>query len=214
MRIAVLTGLIAAVVAGVVGFGVGRRSTHRIEARPAAPSAPSPKPTAPAPAPAVSASTSSAPAATTETVDRGPAASKVEPAPAERVPARRRLLDLLLSNIADDKLFYAVRTAAMSDPAIQKKVVEELLATQDPEMLAVAKDSLYGIKDPALLQQVLDAFTAETWPDRKAALAHVIGSNFDSEAARTVLESILSGSDAMLIESALARTSVQGVDRH
>ena len=214
MKTLVLTGLIAASLAGVVGFAVGRRSADRPrDARPAAP--PAPAPSTPGPAiPNALAPAPPAPAASTENPERAPAAPKTETPVPERVPARRRLIELLSSNLADDKLFYAVRNAAMSDPALQKKIFEELMSTQDAEMLNLAKDCFYGIKDPGLMQQILDAFAAESWPERKAALAHVIGSNLDSESARTVLESILAGSDPMLLESALARTSVQGTERH
>jgi hypothetical protein len=119
------------------------------------------------------------------------------------------------SLLSEEKYYYAMTNAAANDPEVQKRMIEELLTTRDPKMLEAIRMTLYRVKDPAHMQQVLDAFAGEPWAERREALAWVIGANLESESARTLFTSILSaGTDERLQESALGWMTIQGVERN
>jgi len=208
MKSLVLTALIVGALTGVVGFGLGRRSAdHKLSAKS------NPGPTTSGPAKTPIDEVAPQPKKSEETASTSAPQVKSETRAESVVSSKRKLIDLLSSLLPEDKHYNALRNVATSDPAIQKRVLEEMMSTKDASMLDAAKECLWGIKDPALVQQLIDSYTGETWHERRAALASVIGMNLENESLRPHFEAILSGSDAKLQASALERTCVQMVDR-
>ncbi|HTF58244.1 MAG TPA: HEAT repeat domain-containing protein, partial [Planctomycetota bacterium] len=108
----------------------------------------------------------------------------------------------------------SLRNLATTDPQAQRRIFDVFMATNDPEMLEAAKECLYSLKDADLLQKIADSMSSETNPDRRAALAFVLGMNLDSDIIRPLFEAILAGNDTRLQESALSRMCVQNVQRY
>jgi hypothetical protein len=203
VRVPVLSVLIAGLLSGLLGFAIGQRTRVRPEGEQAN------RRTNPQ-------------EGTLEGKDRNeasqPRESHVEsaaPKPlSEETAPRRKVLALLREVLSEEKQFWALRNAVLQDPETQSRVFDELMGTDDVRVLEAARECLWGLKDPELARRVVDSFQAEANSDRKAALAFVMSMNLNYDFVRSSYESILAGTDARLLESAIGRMCVQNVNGH
>jgi hypothetical protein len=131
------------------------------------------------------------------------------PGPDPAWMAQESILDFLFPIVPDDeRLRQAFFSVLYRDRKAQNQLLDLLLELEDPEMLESAGEFLIWASAPDQLKRIGDAFTSDSHPGRRAALAAALGNSALDPIARPLVESILMGGDASLQAAALQRMSV------
>jgi len=104
----------------------------------------------------------------------------------------------------ENALWYAFRW----DKEASRRLFDLIMSQDDKDLFEFCKGIFVDCRDPVLLPKIVSAYSTESNPDRRAMLAHILGGNFESPAAQSVVENILAGADARILEQVLDRMSL------
>ena len=149
-----------------------------------------PKPTPPAPPPAAATTTTPvSPEATPSPESASVDLSKPAESPQERLVAK------FLPLLGDERLRRAITGAFWGNVERQRRLLDLILKSEDPEFVETACELLGGIKDDDFMKAVAEAFERETHSLRRRALSLSVAINFRHAEARPAIERVLFGTE-------------------
>ena len=98
------------------------------------------------------------------------------------------------------------------DPKLERIVLERLKSESNGGALKTLKETLASVESAEVRSALLEAYRAETQPERRQALAWVVGSNWNEPELRTTVFEALSDPDPKVVEAILNRLQLEDLE--
>ena len=158
------------------------------------------------------------------TIQEGlPSSSRSSKSPAPAIPgnpisgqdsrpgwsAQKRLIRLAFEGWSKETRNKVLWYCFLGNYEAQRRLLDFLLASDDPEIWASGRDFLISNHTPEFIKRLLEAYAAESVPGRRAMLAHVLGGNAWNPETHAVLIEILGGADEKILHAMLPRLNME-----